>query len=113
MPYLIIHNAGKFITFMKEVFCAVETYKVMRDSDTIMHGEVMIGGSTIMFADSTDQYSSSTAGMFIYVDNADECYGRALAEGASVVTGLADLPYGRSGGVLDPFGNTWWITSIK
>ncbi|WP_431200968.1 hypothetical protein ACQ86K_30970 [Mucilaginibacter sp. P19] len=23
----------------------------------------------------------------------------------------ADQPYGRSAGVKDPFGNTWWITN--
>lgn len=113
MPYLIVQNASKFIEFMQKVFGAIETYKTMRDANTIMHGEIMIGGSTIMFADSTDQYSPRPAGLFIYVDNADERYKKALGEGATAVSDLADQPYGRSGGVLDPFGNTWWITSIK
>jgi PhnB protein len=113
MPYLIVKNAAKFIAFMENVFSATETYKVKRDENTIMHGEIMIGESTIMFADATDQYKSQTAGMFIYVDNADERYKKAIEAGATIITQVSDQPYGRSGGVADPFGNTWWITSLK
>jgi PhnB protein len=113
MPYLILKNAEKFIDFTKMVFGATETYKVMRDENTIMHGEIMIGESTIMFADSTNEYEPQTAGLFIYVDNADDTYKNAIEAGAIIITELSDQPYGRSGGVKDPFGNTWWITSIK
>jgi len=112
MPYLILKEAGKFVQFMQNVFNAVETMRIMRDPDTIMHGEVMVGTSTIMFAECTDAFSPCTAGMFIYVDNADERYRKALAEGAVSLTEVSDQSYGRSGGVRDPFGNSWWITSI-
>ena len=78
MPYLIIKDAIKFIAFMQNVFGAAETYRAMRDADTIMHAEIMIGESTIMFADSTEKYSTRPAGMFIYVDNADETYSKAI-----------------------------------
>lgn len=74
-----------------------------------MHGEIMIGESTIMFADNTEKYSTQPAGMFIYVDNAGETYKKAIDEGAAAVSELAEQPYGRSGGVVDPFGNTWWL----
>jgi PhnB protein len=111
MPYLIIKDANKFLNFMKAVFEAEEKYKHMRDENTIMHGEVQVGNSVIMFADSTSDYSPQTAGLFIYVDNADRVYQKALEEGATRITDVSDQPYGRSGGVKDPFGNTWWITS--
>ena len=111
MPYLIVENAAKFISFMQQVFDARETYKAMRDENTIMHGEIMVGGSTIMFADSTDQYTVRNAGMFVYVPDADGTYNKALGSGATAITLMSDQGYGRSGGVLDPFGNTWWITS--
>ena len=113
MPYLIVKGAEKFIDFTKQVFGAIETYRVMRDENTIMHAEIMIGESTIMFADSTDNYEPRTAGLFIYVDNADDRYKKAVEAGATMITPLSDQPYGRSGGVADPFGNTWWITSIN
>ena len=113
MPYLIVKDAAKFISFMQTVFDAVETYKAMRDEHTIMHAEIMIGGSTIMFADSTDTYGVRNAGMFIYVDDADETFKKAIDSGAAVVTEMADQSYGRSGGVQDPFGSIWWITSMN
>lgn len=112
MPYLIVNGASQFIDFVDRVFRATLTFKEMRDENVIMHAEVMIGGSTIMFADSTDQFGISPAGLFIYVDNADEAFKRALDAGAIVIMEPADLSYGRSGGVTDPFGNTWWITSM-
>ena len=113
IPYLIVKNATQLISFMQAVFGATETYRAMRDENTIMHAEIMIGGSTAMFADSTDVYGVRNAGMFIYVDDADATFKKAIENGASVVNEMADQSYGRSGGVLDPFGNTWWVTSIS
>jgi PhnB protein len=113
MPYLVVREAAKFIDFTGQVFGAVQTYKAMRDEKTIMHAEIMIGECTIMFADTTAEHRERPAGLFIYVDDADETFKKAVDAGAKVVAGLADQPYGRSGGVQDPFGNTWWITSVK
>ena len=112
MPYLILENARGFIAFTQKVFDAKETHKTMRNENTIMHAEIMIGESTIMFADATDQFKVSNAGLFVYVEDADETYKSALNSGGSVVTELSDQPYGSSGGVMDPFGNVWWITSV-
>lgn len=112
MPYLILENAAGFIDFTKKVFGAHETHKTMRDETTIMHAEVMIGESTIMFAEATETFKVSNAGLFVYVEEADETFKIALENGSNVVTELADQTYGRSGGIKDPFGNVWWITSV-
>lgn len=112
MPYLIIQDAGAFLEYMKKVFGAAEKMKVMRDAHYIMHGELQINGHTIMFANATEDYPVMNAGIFIYVDNADAAYDRALAEGSISVLELRDQDYGRTCGVRDPFGNTWWITSM-
>ena len=113
MPYLIIKDAVKFLQFTENVFGATENEKnlAMRNSDIIMHAEIMIGGSTIMFADSNEQFSPRNAGLFVYVEDADATYKKALEEGANAVTQMSTQPYGRSGGIEDPFGNTWWITT--
>ncbi len=114
MPYLIVTGAAKFIDFTQKVFKAVENEKMksMRDEKTIQHSEIMIGDSTIMFADSTEEYNARTAGLFIYVENADETYKKAIDEGATTIMELSDQNYGRTCGVKDPFGNVWWITSM-
>lgn len=115
MPYLILNGAQQFIEFTEKVFNAVEnkSNRHMRDETIIMHSEVSIGDSTIMFADSTGRFPPRTTGLFVYVDNADDTYKKAIDNGAKVITELSDQSYGRSGGVEDSFGNTWWITSVK
>lgn len=114
MPYITVENASALLQFMKKVFHAEEAYKAMRDDkkDVIMHAEVKIGSSTIMLAEAPEQSKICPAGLFIYVENADETYQKAVKEGAASVQIPADQPYGRSCGVKDPFGNIWWITSV-
>jgi PhnB protein len=111
-PYLIVENANAFIEFVQKVFNAELLNKHIRDENIIMHAEIKIGNSIIMFADSTQQYPPQPAGFFIYVDSADETYKTAFNNNAVTVTEISDQSYGRSGGVKDAFGNTWWITSL-
>jgi uncharacterized glyoxalase superfamily protein PhnB len=112
MPYLILKGAGAFIKFMQDVFGAVLKMKHLRDEDIIMHAELQVGSCVIMFADATGDYQPRTGGFFIYLADADLVYAAAIAAGASAISPMSDQPYGRSGGVIDPFGNTWWITSM-
>lgn len=112
MPYFMVQDAAGFLAFMQNVFGAQETVRAMRDENKLMHAEVKIGDSTIMFCDSTPEWKSQSAGLFVYVDDADEVYKKALVQGATSVMEPADKDYGRSAGVTDPFGNTWWITSL-
>lgn len=113
MPYLVIENATGFFNFAQKVFDATDKMRIMRDDTHIMHAELQIGESTIMFADSTEEFKTQTAGLFVYVQDADETYNKALEEGATSLTAMSNQDYGRSGGVTDPFGNVWWITSVK
>src|ERR1700748_2884989 len=95
---------------MQRVFDATLQYKQMRDERAIMHAELNIKGSTVMFCDSTETYHAQNGGMFIYVDSCDETYKKAMDNGAESKMEPANMSYGRSCGVKDPFGNTWWIT---
>ncbi|WP_346236631.1 VOC family protein [Niabella insulamsoli] len=115
MPYLILKNAMGFIDFTRKVFGAEEVFKSFRDNDNqiIMHAEVRINGCNIMFADMNEFYSVANANLFIYVDDADETVRIALENGAKIINELADQDYGRSGGIEDPFGNVWWVTSMN
>lgn len=113
IPYLIVNNAAGFMQFMQDVFGAQETMRHMRDESTIMHAEMRVGDSVIMLADATGEYLPSPAGMFVYVQDADATFDKAMAAGATSVLAMCDQPYGRTGGVKDPFGNTWWVTTHK
>ena len=112
MPYLLIEGALKFIDFTEKVFGAKLKLKVMRNEKLVQHAEINIDDSVIMLADSTEEFKPREVTLMVYVANADETYKRAIAEGAKVVRELSDQEYGRSGGVTDPFGITWWITSV-
>ena len=111
IPYLILENGAAFLDFTETVFGAekVETH-YQEDGKTLMHGEVRLDDSYIMVGEATDQWKVANAGMFIYVANTDETYQKALDNGATSVMPISDQPYGRTCGVLDPWGNTWWIT---
>ena len=111
MPYLIIKDAVGFFKFVQAVFGGVEKHLSRNDDNSIMHGEVFIDGSTIMFAEASHNYTTQNAGLYINVANCDETYLKALANGAKKILEPANKEYGRSAGVTDPFGNTWWITS--
>jgi len=115
MPYLIVKGADDFRKFMTMVFDAKDQLIVPNEDGSLMHGELKIGNAVVMFAEAGGQFHVMNAGMFIYVDNADATYKRALAAGAVTVEGQepSDKDYGRACGVKDPFGNTWWITSVK
>jgi PhnB protein len=116
MPYLMLNGALKFIDFTKAVFHAELTtsmHKLREGGATVVHSEITIGGSTIMFTDATEQWKEQTANLFVYVHNADDTYKRAIDHGAITVMELNNQDYGRTCGVTDPFGNVWWITSVK
>jgi len=115
MPYLILDTSTAFIEFTKKVFNATEVYKGLRNdgSGKVEHAEVQINGCNIMMGDRTEDFGVATANLFIYVDDADATFNLALENGATIVNNLADQDYGRSGGIQDPFGNVWWITSMK
>ncbi len=112
MPYLIIDGVDAFIQFAKQVLGAKETFRRMRDEQVVMHAEVQIGVSTVMMADSTNDWPTHPASLFIYVENADATYQKALEAGAVSVMEMSTEDYGRTGGFRDPQGNVWWITTV-
>ena len=112
MPYLMMEDPAGFIEFTKNVFDAELTHHSKRDDGSAQHCEINIGGSTIMFSNSRDEWKPATANMFVYVDSADTRYEKALKAGSLKIMEPADQDYGRSCGITDPFGNVWWITSV-
>lgn len=113
MPYLMLKEADKFFDFTKKVFNATESSRTFReDNKTIMHSEIQINGNTIMYCEANEEWKKQTANLFIYVQNADETFNKAVETGAKIILPLANQDYGRTCGIEDPFGNIWWITSL-
>jgi PhnB protein len=114
-PYLALENTGRFITFIKEAFGAQERLVVPAPGGGIAHAKIAIGDSILEMSDAHGPYTPMPCGLHLYVPDTDAVYEQALRAGAKSLTAPADQPYGdRSAGVVDPFGNQWFIaTHIK
>ena len=110
MPYLILKDVAAFIDFTKNVFGAEELAVYRNDDGSFMHAEIQIGGCTIMMGQSNDDWGVQNAGLYINVEDTDSTFHKALDAGAMAIMPIEDKDYGRTSGVKDPQGNTWWIT---
>lgn len=107
------------IDFYKRAFGAEEIGPRMTGPDgSIGHAEIRIGDSVIMLGDewpdgptqSPTTLGGSTAALFIYTDDVDALWQRAIEAGAEEVYPLEVQFYGdKSGRVRDPFGHTWGL----
>ena len=111
-PYLVVDGGQKLIDFLKQAFDAKETFSMKGQGETIAHAEVQIGDSTVMISDSTPEWKARSSLLYLYVEDVDAVYKRALEAGATAVREPANQFYGdRSGGVTDPVGNYWGIAT--
>lgn len=111
-PYLIVVGAGRLIDFMKEAFGAEEIYRSAKPDGTLGHCQVRIGDSMVELADGNEQWKPRTCALHLYVPDTDATYAQAIAAGATSLFEPADTFYGdRSGGVVDPCGNQWYIAT--
>jgi PhnB protein len=114
-PYILVQGADKLIDFIKRAFEAKEADRVTMPDGSIGHAEVRLGDSVIMVSDAKgEQYKPMPIGIYLYVEDCDATYNRALQEGATSLMEPANQFYGdRSRGVKDRFGNQWWIATRK
>jgi uncharacterized glyoxalase superfamily protein PhnB len=113
-PYLVLEGTAKVIDFLKQAFDAQETFRMPKPDGTVMHAEVKIGDSTIMMGEASEQHKPMPAFLYLYVNDADAVYKRALQAGATSVMEPADQFYGdRHGSVRDSAGNVWGIATHK
>jgi PhnB protein len=111
-PYLVIKGAVQFIAFMTAVFDAKLTEQITHPDGRIGHSEIRVGDSVIMLAEVPDGQNPAPTMLHMYVPDVDAAFARAVAAGGKVVAAPADQFYGdRSGGVIEPSGNTIWIAT--
>ncbi len=112
-PSLVVKGAAKLIDFLKQAFGAEEAFRMPLSNGEIMHAEVRIGDSVVMLNDAMQQPPTTTS-LFLYVNDADSVYKRAVKAGATSVAEPADMFWGdRVAQVKDQFGNQWSIATYK
>ncbi len=118
-PSITVTPCADAIEFYKAAFGAEEVGPRMTGPDGVVaHAEVRIGDSVIMLGDewpdgptqSPNSLNGSTATLFIYTDDVDTLWERAIEAGAEEVFPLELQFYGdKAGRVRDPFGHTWGL----
>lgn len=108
LPYVHPEGARKYIDFLKRAFGA-EEMAVVEASGRVMHAAVRVGDAVLEMGEAADRTGIPSNGFFLFVEDVEAAYTRALAAGATPVRPPADIPYGlRSAIVKDPGGYMWW-----
>ena len=117
-PSLFVAGAARAIDFYKKALGAEELMRFAGPDGKIMHAELRIGDSIIMLADempdqggrSPKSIGGTPVSFFVYGENVDAAWKRAVDAGAKPVVPLADQFWGdRTGCLEDPFGHQWWL----
>lgn len=108
LPHVHPQGARKYIDFLTRAFGA-EELAVIEHSGRVMHAEVRIGDAVLEMGEADDRSNIPSNGLFLFVEDVEAAFARALAAGATVVRPPDDIPYGsRSAIVRDPEGYLWW-----
>lgn len=104
---IVSTDAPGVVAFLRAVFGASGEEHPDRPA------EMRIGDSVVMVSGAGAARDAFPAFLYVYVDDADAAYARALAAGAVSLEAPADLPYGdRRAMVRDPWGNVWQIAHV-
>jgi PhnB protein len=116
-PHLTIDGAAEAIDFYKTVLGATERMRMPMPDGAVAHAEIELGNSVIMIGEAnlpipTDPSPKALGGspvaLFVYVENVDEVFQRAVKAGAESVSDPSDHFYGdRVATIDDPYGHRW------
>jgi PhnB protein len=123
-PHMVMDNAAAAIDWYKKALGAEEVTRAPGPDGKIMHAQIRVGDSLIMLNDemgggkSARTIGGSPISLWVYVEDCDTLFNRAVAAGGKVSPGpmgaLADQFWGdRTGTFTDPHGYIWTIATRK
>jgi PhnB protein len=119
-PQLTLDNAGQTIDWYKKALGAEEISRSLGPDGKVMHAELKIGDSRFMVNDTMpgmkgpQAFGGSPASLWLYVEDSDALFNRAVGAGAKVQMPIENQFWGdRAGCVADPAGYSWWISTRK
>jgi len=121
---IAVSNVEQALGFYAQAFGAREIYRAPDASGRIMHGQVRIGDTILFIAQEQPgdprsyqapiTLQGTTCALYMYVDDCDAAFQRALAAGASALHPVATRPWGdQEGLVRDLFGHLWAIATRR
>ncbi|MDW0163784.1 MAG: VOC family protein [Nitrososphaeraceae archaeon] len=121
-PVLIVKDGDAAIEFYKKGFDVEERHRMKSPDGRVAHAELKLGDSIFMLSDeypemkchSPNSIGGSPVSMYVYVEDVDELFNRAVSAGAKVLDPVKDQFWGdRHGRLEDPFGHLWSIATHK
>jgi uncharacterized glyoxalase superfamily protein PhnB len=104
-PRLVAPDAEALVDFLKQAFSATGEYRADGPS------EMVIGDSVVMVSRMGPR-ETIRGFLYLYVEDADATYARAIAAGAQSLEAPCQTHYGdRRATVRDPMGNLWQIAT--
>jgi PhnB protein len=109
-PYLMVEDVKKQMDFLINVFDANFREPLITPDGSIMHVAGMICEVGIMIGKHRPGLPPITSMNYVFTEDVDEMYNKALSYGAKSLMKPVDQFYGfRECGIVDPQGNQWWI----
>ncbi len=106
-PRIFTKDVSGLVEFLKIVFHATGDYRIGAPT------EVRIGDSIVMVSGEGEREAMS-AFLYVYVEDADETYQRAIVAGSELIEEPGDTPYGdRRAMVRDRWSNSWQIATHR
>ena len=104
-------EAGPVIDFLQQAFGGEEVFR-SESGGVVHHASVKIGSSVVSMGEAHGEFQPRSCMFYLYVEDTDSLYRRALASGASSISEPVDQAYGdRNAAIRDPFGNEWYIAT--
>lgn len=111
-PYLVVTEVADLVDFLKQAFDASEIRRTTLPGGKILNVEMTIGDSVLLIAGARSGHEIMLGSIYLYVEDTDVVYKRALEAGAISMMEPEDQFYGdRNAGVKDTLGNHWWIAT--
>jgi PhnB protein len=119
-PSLIVRNAADAIEFYKKALGAQELMRMTGPDGKIGHAELKIGDSIVFLGEempsmgskSPQTLGAATGGLYLYVEDVDQWFQRAIQAGGKEKMPVTDMFWGdRYGQFADPFGYIWGLST--
>lgn len=106
-PRLVADDPARLVDFLKQAFGASGEFS------TSAPAQMKIGDSIVMVSGAGPRDVMSSF-LYLYIENADATYERAIMAGAVSIEAPMDTPYGdRRAMIEDPCGNHWQIATYR
>jgi PhnB protein len=107
-PRIFTQDVAELIGFLRSVFGAQGELRSGAPC------EIRIGDSIVMISDGGGIRAALPTFLYVYVEDTDATYRRAIEAGARTVEAPMDTPYGdRRATVEDSWGNSWQIATFR